>query len=360
MNMVEIFQMEPYSLHKTEKEELMSSCLTKLSKHHYLNCEAYKKIVDGAGFDLEKVHHPGTIPFLPVQLFKNLELYSVPKKEIVKTLTSSGTSGQKVSQIFLDKGTAVNQTKVLCKIATSFIGDQRLPMIILDTESTVEIGRNIAARAAGILGFSLFGSERMYALDEQMELNIEQLQAFLKKHQGERILLFGFTYIVYMHFYKALVKSGVQLDLSNAVLIHGGGWKKLAHESILPQEFRYQLNVAFGIQHIHDYYGMAEQTGSIAMECEFGYYHTSIFSEIIIRRAQDFSIAHFGEEGIIQTLSILPQSYPGHSLLTTDNGIMIGEDDCACGRLGKYFKITGRMKNVEIRGCSDTYEQRFR
>ena len=48
-------------------------------------------------------------------------------------------------------------------------------------------------------------------------------------------------------------------------------------------------------------------------------------------------------------------SYPGHSLLTEDEGVLLGEDDCKCGRLGKYFLVLGRVKNAEIRGCSDAY-----
>jgi len=87
-----------------------------------------------------------------------------------------------------------------------------------------------------------------------------------------------------------------------------------------------------------------------------GHLHTSVFSDIIIRRSHDFSIAEKGEKGIIQILSVLPKSYPGHSLLAEDEGILLGEDDCSCGRLGKYFKIIGRIKNAEIRGCSDTNE----
>ena len=91
------------------------------------------------------------------------------------------------------------------------------------------------------------------------------------------------------------------------------------------------------------------------MECEQGYLHASIFSEILIRRTEDFTVADAGEAGIIQVLSILPESYPGHSLLTEDEGMIIGEDDCKCGRLGKYFIVTGRMKSAELRGCSDTF-----
>ena len=49
-----------------------------------------------------------------------------------------------------------------------------------------------------------------------------------------------------------------------------------------------------------------------------------------------------------------------HSLLTEDEGILLGEDDCPCGRKGKYFRIIGRLQNAEIRGCSDTYEAKKR
>ena len=43
------------------------------------------------------------MPFIPVSLFKMFNLLSIPKEQIFKTMTSSGTSGQAVSKIFLDK-----------------------------------------------------------------------------------------------------------------------------------------------------------------------------------------------------------------------------------------------------------------
>ena len=93
------------------------------------------------------------------------------------------------------------------------------------------------------------------------------------------------------------------------------------------------------------------------MECECGHLHTSVFSDVIIRKPIDFRVCGFGEKGIVQVVSSIPESYPGHSLLTEDEGVILGEDDCLCGRKGKYFKIIGRLKNAEIRGCSDTYEK---
>ena len=101
---------------------------------------------------------------------------------------------------------------------------------------------------------------------------------------------------------------------------------------------------------------MAEQTGCIYMECSCGNLHASVYSDIITRRPDDFSPCSYGEKGIIQVLSPLARSYPGHSILTEDEGILLGEDDCPCGRLGKYFRVTGRIRQAQVRGCSDTYE----
>ena len=64
-------------------------------------------------------------------------------------------------------------------------------------------------------------------------------------------------------------------------------------------------------------------------------------------------LSKIGETGLIQTLSLLPISYPGHNILTEDIGIIHGVDDCKCGKKGKYFSVLGRVPNAELRGCSD-------
>ena len=363
MNFDEMLQKSPYSFSKKEKEEALTERLSELTEKHRANCPQYRNILEGAGYADEKIGSYRELPFLPVRLFKELELKSVQDDNIVKTMPSSGTSGQAVSKIYLDRVTSANQQKVMVKIVSEFTGSSRMPMIILDCPSVVKNRRMFSARGAGILGFSIFGSKRIYALNDDMKLDVEGLKDFLDKYQGQRIFLFGFTFMVWQHFYKELVRlkqEGVAFDLSDGVLIHGGGWKKLASEAVSPQEFKQSLHDVCGLSHVHDYYGMVEQTGCIYMECECGHLHASIFSDVIMRRPLDFSECEIGEKGIIQVVSTLPESYPGHSLLTEDEGMILGEDDCPCGRKGKYFKVLGRLKNAEIRGCSDTYAEKFR
>ncbi len=352
-----IIGLNPYSLAKREKTALYTDTLHKLTKHHYAKCPQYHKILDTLDFDPTVKHSVEEIPFIPVRLFKDYELLSVKKSQIIKTITSSGTAGQGVSRIFLDRTTATNQTKVLAKIVSSITGTKRLPMLIIDTESVVKDRNLFSARGAGILGFSMLGYDVTYALDEDMQLDFNAVEAFCKKHEDENILLFGFTYMIWEYFYKNVVKQSKQLELGDGIIIHGGGWKKLNEQAVDNDTFKRSLESVCRIKKVYAYYGMVEQTGSIFMECEAGYLHSSIFSDVIIRHS-DFSVCGLHETGLVQLMSLLPLSYPGHIILSEDTGEIIGEDDCSCGRLGKYFKIHGRIKDAEIRGCSDTYDSK--
>ncbi|MCR4754948.1 MAG: acyl-protein synthetase [Lachnospiraceae bacterium] len=363
MTIDEILNIPPYSLVEKNKDKVLTERLKELTKFHQDKCPEYKRMLEAIGFELDKVESYKELPFLPVRLFKELDLKSVSQDEVVKTMTSSGTTGQVVSKIYLDRNTSSNQEKALVKIVSEFTGSSRMPMIIIDCPSVVKNRAMFSARGAGILGFSIFGAKKIYALDDDMKLDIDRLREFLDKFSGHRMLLFGFTFMIWQYFYKELLRAkngGITFDFSNCVLIHGGGWKKLVSEAVSHDEFHYQLKDVCGIEHIYDYYGMVEQTGCIYMECECGHLHTSIFSDVIIRRPIDFSEAEIGEDGIIQVVSTIPESYPGHSLLTEDEGCILGVDDCPCGRKGKYFRINGRLKNAEIRGCSDTYADKFK
>lgn len=359
MDYTEILQLEPYDVDRKDKRRLLTDKLTELTVLHTEKCLPYARMLRTVGYDAAHINSYEDLPFLPVRLFKEMELLSVEKSEVFKTMTSSGTTGQAVSRIFLDRVTAANQQKTLAKIVSSFTGSARMPMLIIDCPSVVKDRTKFSARGAGILGFSIFGADRTYALTDDMELDLDSVKAFLERHKEQRILLFGFTFMIWQHFYRELLKLEEALDLSNGILIHGGGWKKLASEAVSPEEFHRRLEDVCGLHDIHDYYGMVEQTGCIYMECSCGHLHASTYSDVITRRASDFSVCDIGEKGIIQVVSMLPESYPGHSLLTEDEGVILGEDDCPCGRKGKYFKVLGRLPQAEIRGCSDTYAAKF-
>ena len=353
--MIDIQKVPVFNLNSHKKQKFMLNSMNSLTRFHLENCKNYSILMNKLGKIKDSYQSLLDIPYVPARLFKHIELLSVQDSDIIKTMTSSGTSGQEVSKIFLDKETSSLQVKAISKIMADFIGKKRLPMLIIDKKSIISNRSKFSARTAGVLGFSIFGRDLEFALDEDMTINFERVTNFLNQHKAENVLIFGFTYIIWKHFFLELEKYKQKLDLSKGILFHGGGWKQLENQSVDNLEFKNRICKISEISKIHNYYGMVEQTGSIFVECEHGFFHSPSFSDLIIRNHQTHFPEENGSEGLIQLLSVIPRSYPGHSILTEDLGTIHGEDDCKCGRMGKYFKVHGRIKRAEIRGCSDTY-----
>jgi len=357
MNHLEELQDIPiFSLEKSKKKVLFTRIINKLVRNHYEKCDNYKRVLDILGFNTSLDHVLEDIPYIPARLFKQHRLSSIDDDKVVKTLISSGTTGQSRSTIVLNKENSLNQIKVLTKTISSLSGKKRLPMLVVDSPSVIKDRDKFSARGAGILGFSMLATKVEYALNEEMELDIRLVQQFAEKYSGQSVLIFGFTYMIWEYFCKPLIESKGLLNLDQAILIHGGGWKKMIDSAVDNKKFKNTVNEVIGVKQVHDYYGMVEQTGSIYLECEKGYLHTSIYSDVIIRK-NNFSICDTNEPGIIQVMSLLPTSYPGHCILTEDLGMLHGEDNCSCGRKGKYFSVIGRIKSAEVRGCSDTFSK---
>mgnify|MGYP002932698041 FL=1 len=212
MTFEELLEIQPYSLNKEQKKRILTQRLVELTQLHREHCSEYAQILDSISFDENKIQNYEEIPFLPVRLFKELSLKSVLDEDIVKTMTSSGTSGQAVSKIYLDKRTSSNQQKAMVKIVNEFTGSSRMPMIILDCPSVVKNRAMFSARGAGILGFSIFGAKKIYALDDEMKLDVDGLKEFLEKYNGQRIFMFGFTFMIWQHFYKELELSLIHIS----------------------------------------------------------------------------------------------------------------------------------------------------
>jgi len=351
----ELLKQAPFGVSQKEKEVWFYKYFTELTAYHKEHCPAYAKLLSALQVP-EAFSSMSQIPMMPVSAFKDMKLRSVEEEDVFKVITSSGTTGKKVSEIYLDEETAANQQKTLVRIMEEVIGKKRIPMLIADSPEVLQDRNMFSARGAGILGFSIVSSRHQYAFNKDMNLDVKGIEAFLEKYKNGPILVFGFTYMIWKYLYGALKESEKKLSIPNGIMIHGGGWKKMQAQAVSMEDFKKGIQEVSEIKQVYDYYGMAEQTGCIYLECEYGHLHASTYSDILIRNMQDFSVCEIGTEGTIQVLSPMARSYPGHSILTEDQGILLGIDDCPCGKKGKYFKVTGRMQHAEVRGCSDTYE----
>jgi hypothetical protein len=349
--MTDFLDLRPYGLSQPEKDELLTRELGRLTRHHRAACPEYARILAALGCTADAFGRVEDVPFLPVSLFKSHRLASVPVAEIVKTLTSSGTSGQAPSRVFLDRTTAQAQARALARIMAATIGSERLPMVLVDSAALLRDRSTTNARAAGVLGMMPLGRDHVFALDENLRLDEAALARFIERFRGRRILLFGFTFVVWRHFAAALAAAGLRFD--DAVLIHSGGWKKLAEEAVDNATFKARVAELTGIRRIHNFYGMAEQVGSVFVEGEDGLLYPPAFADAIIRDPLTLAPLPNGETGIVQVLSLLPTSYPGHSLLTEDLGRIAHVDAALPERGGKGIEILGRLPRAELRGCSD-------
>lgn len=341
----------PYSLSQEQRAALMLRGLNELTALHHRGCPEYARIIDGAWGGRTAVDHLADVPFLPVSLFKSQRLKSVPDEAIRLELTSSGTTGNAVSRILLDAETSLIQQRALTNSLMHAIGGRRLPMLVIDTEAVFKDPATMSARGAGVLGIMRYGHHHCFALDPGLEPDLDAVRAFLHEHSGEPFLIFGFTYLVWTGLYEKFRDAG--LDLSRGVLIHSGGWKKMADRAVDNAVFRASMHEAFGLERIHNFYGMVEQIGSIFLEGPDGLLYPPNFADVIIRDPHTWEVTAVGTPGIIEVLSLLPHSYPGHSVLTEDLGVVEAVDPGEPGWMGRGIRVLGRLPKADLRGCSD-------
>ena len=353
MELNDLFLIKQYSMLQETKNALLSKNLLALTQYHLLHCSDYARLISIFHPEWDRHEELTKIPYLPVGLFKKSRLLSIPDEEVFKVLTSSGTTSDNVSRIYLDRETARRQTLALSRIMTHVLGQRRLPMIIVDSKDLIKNPRTFSARGAGVLGMMSFGRKHFYALNENMELDKDGIESFLNENGQDPFLIFGFTFMLWKYFLLRFGEAGP--DLSKGILFHSGGWKKLQEDAVDNKTFKRKFKQVTDLERIYNFYGMVEQVGSVFLEGEDGFLFAPNFADIIIRDPRTWEEAPIGRPGIIQVLSLLPLSYPGHSLLTEDIGVLHGVDDAPCGRKGKYFSVIGRVPRAELRGCSDTH-----
>lgn len=355
----ELIKSNPYSLSSNEKNKIFLDSMKESIQFHYDNCKDYKNFCEKKSFDPINFSKLESIPFLPVSLFKKIELISVPKNEIIRTIHSSSTSGNLPSIINLDKITVKRQIIMLNSILKNFFDDEKPSFLIIDHDSTINSNDlELSSRGSAIRGMLGFSKDFFFLLNDELQFDFKKISDALKNADNNKTCIFGFTWLIYKiitNDYPEEIKNLFQ-KLNNAFVVHIGGWKKLSDQSVDKNSFNKTISKFFNTkpENVVDFYGTTEQLGLVFPDCKKGYKHVPIFAEILIRDIHDQSVLPFNTSGFIQILCPVPNSYPGVSILTDDIGEILGEDDCPCGRKGKYFVFRKRSEIADPKGCGDT------
>jgi phenylacetate-coenzyme A ligase PaaK-like adenylate-forming protein len=357
-NVDELLEMKPF---EGGKEHIFMEAMKESLRLHYEKCELYRKFCQKNKFDPYGSYTLEEIPFLPVSIFKTMKLISVDEKDIVKSVSSSATTTGIPSKVYLDNITAKRQTKALNSIMSDFIGSERMVFAVFDSPETVKsAGGKLSSRGTAIRGMLPFSKKMIFVLDKDLNLDKMALKGIGSE---EKVCFLGFTFLIYQVLERHKNDKEVAESLrriKNPLVMHLGGWKRLQELNISKQSFNREVARFLNTQEkrVVDIYGMVEQLGTIYPDCELGYKHVPVYSEIIIRDSETLKPAEDGKEGFIQLLTPLPNSYPGISIITDDMGVIVKKDGCRCGRKGKAFLFRSRAQKAELRGCGDTLANR--
>lgn len=335
---------------------------------HYDNNMMYQQFCKRKNFN---PHHAISsltdIPPVSVAVFKQLgfKLGSVPKEDLTLTLQSSATSGIP-STVLIDKITARRQGKAMVKVVSHFIGNKRKPFLIMDIDPRSAYRKLLGARFAAVTGYLKFASKVGYFLKANENnvsyFDVDSIKQYLADlPKDEPVVVFGFTYILYQNVLSALKAVDVKLQLpTGSKIIHIGGWKKLESQKIGREKFNGQLAERFGIEptDVIDIYGFTEQMGLNYPDCKCGWKHTSTYSRVIVRDTVTREVLPAGKEGLLEFITPVPHSYPGNVVLTDDIGI-IDDTPCSDELIGTRFRIVGRLKKAEVRGCGDILSEKL-
>lgn len=351
-----LLQSDPFDFSDFNKALFLES-FKENALHHYEKHEFTRKLWDKLEFhpsmllceeDLSGV--PGTM----VHLFKEHELCSVPREELVLVLTSSGTSGQKSRQFLNQKSldnvknlaytihqslgmASPNEYNYLCFTYDPKIADD------LGTAFTDELLTNFTGKKEVYYAIQWDEKSREFKLNE--EGVVKTLKRFQDSGAPTRIL--GFPALLF----EMITKYDLKLNLGPySWLQTGGGWKGKADKEIPKNEFRKFIFERLGIpeQNQRDLFGMVEH-GIPYVDCEKGNLHIPNYSRVYTRSPYDLSLMPKGEKGLLHFLCSYNFSYPAPSLLTTDYG-RIGTCDCSIG--GDTLILDGRAGVSKHKGCA--------
>lgn len=351
-----LLESDPF-LFSPENRSLFVESFKENALFHYEHHEFTRKFWDKMGFHPEQIKSEADLMNVPgtmVHLYKEHEFCSVPRSELVLTLTSSGTGGQKSHQ-FLNEKSLDNVKKLAFNIhdALGMSSKKKYNYLCFTYDPTIANDLGTAFTDELLTNFTN-KNEVYYAIQFDKEKNdfvlneegvIDALKRFQASEFSTRIL--GFPALLF----EMIEKYNIQVNLGeDSWLQTGGGWKGKADKEIPKKDFRIFIEKRLGIpqENQRDLFGMVEH-GIPYVDCQKGNLHIPNYARVYVRSPKDLKVLNKNERGLIHFLCTYNFSYPAPSLLTTDYG-RIGSCDCGIG--GDILILEGRAGISKHKGCA--------
>ncbi len=332
---------------------------------HYRHCAEYHKILDGLNFGETELlsekplsEYLAKLPFIPTLLFKRRRMFSMPNRRIFIKATSSGTSGR-FSEIGFDAGGLLCGLKMVLKIGAQRKLFSPIPCryIVMGYQPHRSNRTAITKTAFGATFFTpcisrkyiLKFKDGKYSLD--FDGIIDTVQKYAKKHVPVRFMGFpAYTFFLL----KEMERRGIFVNLpKRSKILLGGGWKQFYTEQTDKQTFYRLAEKVLGIadKDIIEFFGAVEHP-IMYTDCVKHHFHIPVYSRVVIRSCDDFSMMKNGEVGLVNLITPMVRATPILSVMTDDLGILHDGEECGCGIKTPYFEIIGRVAPDSIKTCA--------
>ena len=312
----------------------------------------YREFLEARRFD-------GSLATLPAIFLPVLKTYPFalpPEVEIVRTLTSSGTTG-KPSITPLDAGSWNARVRAM-RESYSALGlldrDATALCFLMDPTTTQMAGsvvidavlRSVPQVKTVHYLAKMTPSGPAFAAEQAPALFAEAMA------RGP-VVLVGYPALLAATM-QALAKTGrTSLPLPpGSRILTGGGWKSFLPGLTLDRDtFRVQAAAFFGIPptDIRDMYGLSE-CPAVFVECEHGRFHIPAWCRAEAIDPESNRPVPDGEDGLLQLTCPLTLSYPLVKITTTDR-VSMGRG-CACGRDAAFVVPKGRVSAARFETCA--------
>ena len=334
-----------YGLAQAEKDVVLAALLRWLCEDVAQRCPPYRRFLDKLGGPPDAWRSPADVPPLPVAMFKRFLLSAVPPEKVVRELHSSSTTGQQPSRI------ADRQDDRVPAVARAGVDPEGAPRHAAAAVPGDRRGR------IGPVGRQLDGPRSGHSRRGQFRLrNRLRPRPHVRRRPGRA------TSIASPASSRNMAAGRCSCSASRSSSGRGSCWRwsAWASRSTRPRRFcctpaagrswptrQCRKTSSAGVRRrgpgrptrgsVLDFYGMVEQVGTVFVDCPAGNKHAPAFADVILRQPLSLWPAEPGQSGIIEVLSVLPTSYPGHALLTEDQGTLAGRRRLPLRPQGQVF-----------------------
>ena len=346
--------------------ESFTKAMKYIAEYQYKKSFFLKRYYDILGFkpsDIKKYSDLEKIPFVFVNGFKERDLLTLKKSEIVLELKSSGTSG-KASKICLDLSSLLRVRRMSFKIfdalgCVDMNNSYHYICFTYDPNIAGDVGTAWTDKL--LTSFTKEGGSVYYAfkwneIKKEFYFDVEGCINILKEYEEKKVpvRLIGFPAFALKTTEEYKKKFGRYPILNpSSFVITGGGWKTLQDEAIDKKIYRKILadNLSIPVENVRDLFGMVEH-GVAYVDCKLGNFHIPIYGKVIARDPISFKNLGYNKKGLLQFMTPYLSSYPSFSLLSSDWGIV--REGCDCGIDGPVLEILGRAGIKKLKGCAIT------